>query len=245
MLRVREALGVGGFFEGAGTPRYVGATADPVAATTMTRIVVVAPTRFVVRPSATNNLQVWWENARVNTAGWRMYWHDNLSQARFVVADGGGVGRTCSVSLELPPYPKLVVFAGAYDNVTIIGRTSENQTGSQPCVGITASVQAAEVGIRDTQNNQASLNWAVLACLGTNLVARTDPQLAADIATIQDNLEQGRDLRQGLAWSPQAYLDGRDVADVQPPRATWVDRASGLALTRGGLPSAFAFPARF
>lgn len=174
----------------------------------------------------------------------------------FLVTDGGGVVRIPTPTYAFPLGSEVAgrtfVAAMSHDGVNAIWNLNNSVTGTIGCVGYTANPTRFGILARGGLGTSQTRVLDVAGVLHTDSQALNAAALAAAVAQVMENVEQGRDLDSGLAalatpLAPEHYWDAADIVVGTPAaaRASWPDRIGALNLTRNGaVQSGFDYPGR-
>jgi len=165
--------------------------------------------------------------------GWKLQLDNIGPQVLWSVRDASGTER----GVEVDP-PGLGVFAigCAFDDSEARIRSWEGNTAAAASTGgYTASARV--LAVNGEGSAQPLRDYVTIALLMTDSEARSDAEMQTDLATLLDNLRQGRDLDTALGMTPELYWDARDW---RGPGTDWEDRVASTPLTPSGEPEFFS-----
>lgn len=202
----------------------------PIGSDSMTVIAVMRR----VRP-ALNGLinSVVTHTADALTSGYQLVIRANGTPQFLVRTTAGGVGAGSSVDLDTVK-EDIVLICCSYDDamVRILVNGVANSNASGGGYIVPAAGRELQLGRRSVSNDRALVAYGLVAFLGSDTVALDAAGLVTCEAQLQDDLENGRDLRSALVAGDLVYYDARDlVIGTGLPSVPWVPRVGAGAVT--------------
>lgn len=155
----------------------------------------------------------------------------------------GGTGANVAAAPELFLGRTLALVA-TYDGVDARLRVNTFPAASVAVALGVGSGAPFAIGRQANNNPQwGARDFAILWCAGADDFVLPQAQEASYIATVRDDIEQGRDVTLYRAQTANDRIwDARDIAWGD---GTWTDRVAAVVLTKGGTPERFGGKANF